>query len=195
VSVWAPPAANDRIEAPAVDDTGPLRWRYDVRVAGVVVAACVLLGAPAGLLWSAVAPRLQVTLTDQGPQVPSLESSKAFVGADGSYLVVMAVLGLLCGTLAWFLARRSGPWTVVALVVGGTFAALIAATVGLRPGAQHAIAALREGSTIRGHVELFLGRRTGTDVTLRAPWAAVAWPVGALTAFLSFALRRPEELD
>lgn len=195
MSVWAPPAATDLIEAPAVADTGPSRWRYDVRVAGVVVVVSVLLGAPAGLLWSAVAPRLQVTLTDQGPQVPNLESSKAFVGADGSYLVVMGVLGLLCGTVAWFLARRSGPWTVVALVVGGTLAALTAAAVGLRPGTQHAIEALQKGSPLRGHLELFLGRRTGTNVSLRAPWAAVAWPVGALTAFLSFALRRPEELD
>ncbi len=194
MSVWAPPAPTDRVEAP-VADTGPPRWRYDVRVAAVVVAVSVLLGAPAGLIWSAVAPRLQVTLTDQGPQVPNLESSKAFVGADGSYLIVMAVLGLLCGTLAWFLARRSGPWTVLALVVGGTLAALTAAAVGLRPGSQHAIEALQAGSTFRGHLELFLGRRTGTDVSLRAPWAAVAWPVGALTAFLSFAVRRPEDLD
>ena len=172
-----------------------MRWREDlVAFVGIVVAS-VLLGAPAGLLWSRVAPHLTVRLTAQGADAPNIESTKAFVGADGSYLVVMLVAGVLCGALAWWFARRSGPWTVLALVIGGVLAALIAASVGLRPGAHQAIEALKEGSPVRGNVQLFLGRRTGNDLSLRAPWAAVGWPVGALTAFLIGALRRPEELD
>lgn len=171
------------------------RARRDAATVVAVVVASVLLGSPFGLIWAAVAPHLTVTVTDQGPQAPDLESTKAFIGADGSYAVVMAVAGVLCGLLAWRFARRSGPWTVLALVAGGVLAALIAASVGLRPGSQHAIEALREGSPIRGQVQLFLGRRSGSDLSLRAPWAAVAWPVAALVAFLVPALRRPDELD
>lgn len=171
------------------------RARQDAAAVAGIVVVSVLLGSPFGLLWSALAPRLTVTVTDQGPQAPDLESTKAFIGADGSYAVVMAVAGVLCGLLAWRFARRSGPWTVLALVLGGVLAALIAASVGLRPGSQHAIEALREGSPVRGQVQLFLGRRTGSSLSLRAPWAAVAWPVGALVAFLLAALRRPDQLD
>ncbi len=160
---------------------------------GTVVAS-VLLGAPAGLLWSLVAPRLTVGVSDKGVSVSNLESTKAFVGADGTYLVVMLAVGFLCGALAWRFARRSGPWTVLGLAAGGVLAALIAASVGLRPGAHHAIEALRQGSTFRGTVDLYLGKRTGNNLSLRAPWAAVAWPVGALGAFLIGALRRPEQV-
>jgi hypothetical protein len=192
-TLWAPPQPLPQ-PLPAV--AGPSRWRQDLGTAAAVVVTCVLLGAPAGLVWSAVAPRLRVTVSDKGFDVPDLESSKALVGADGSYLVVMLLAGVLCGVLAWLFARRSGPWTVAALVVGGVLAALIAAAVGLRPGAAHAIAATREGSAFRGQVDLYLGRLTRPDtLRLRAPWAAVAWPVGALVAFLVPAFQRPEELD
>lgn len=187
--VWTPPP-------PVAAEAGASRWREDVTAFGGIVVASVLLGAPAGLLWAAVAPRLTVTVTDDGQQVTNLESTKAFIGADGTYLVVMLVMGLLCGALAWRFARRSGPWTVLALVSGGVLAALIAAAVGLRPGAQEAIAALQQGSSFRGDVDLFLGVRDGGgEVALRATWAAVGWPVGALVSFLIGAFQRPEELD
>lgn len=171
------------------------RWREDLTAFVGIVVGSVLLGAPAGLLWSRVAPRLTVQIKADGPHVADLESSKAFIGADGSYLIVMFVLGLLCGLLAWRFARRSGPLTVLGLALGGTLAALIAASVGLRPGAHHAIEALKQGSPFRGSVHLFLGVRSGDALSLRAKWAAVGWPVGACLAFLLSALRRPEELD
>ena len=41
-----------------------LRARYDAVVASAIVAVLLLLGAPAGLLWSAVSPRLTVVLAD-----------------------------------------------------------------------------------------------------------------------------------
>lgn len=173
------------------------RWRDDVRVFVVTVATIVLLGAPAGLLWSAIAPHYTVRVTDQGLQADDIESTKAFIGADGTYALVVLGVGVLCGVVAWRLGRRGGPWTVAGLVVGGVLAALVAAEVGLRPGAPEALEALRPGSPFRGTVELYLGRRTGdsNDLALRAPWALVLWPVGSLIAFLIPAYRRPEQLD
>jgi hypothetical protein len=187
--VWAAPAS-------VVPAPRPSRWREDATAFVGIVVASVLLGAPAGLLWAAVAPRVRVTFTADGPTVDNIESTKAFVGADGSYLLVMVGLGVLCGVLAWVFARRSGPWTVLALVLGGVLAALIAASVGLQPHSKEALAALRSKDTTQGSVELFLGRRgKDDDLSLRAPWAAVGWPVGALVAFLVPAFQRPEELD
>ncbi|MCW2544683.1 MAG: hypothetical protein JWM40_2235, partial [Frankiales bacterium] len=114
------------------------RLVQDVQTVFCVVAGFVLLGAPAGLLWSAVAPRVDVTVSAKGLDAGDIESSKAFIGADGSYVVVMLLMGILCGFLAWRLFARSGPVTVLAIVVGGTLAALIAASVGLMPGADAA---------------------------------------------------------
>jgi hypothetical protein len=188
--VWAPPQPVQA--APA----GPSRWRQDLTRFAAVVVGSVLLGAPAGLLWAAVAPHPMAHFVPGGAVITDGESTKAVVGGDGSYLLVMLAFGLLCGVLAWLFARRSGPWTVAALVVGGVLAALIAAAVGLRPGAAETIQALRSGAPGHPDIELYLGRM-GEDgaLHLRAPWAAVAWPVGALVAFLVGALRRPEELD
>ena len=169
------------------DDPGALaqRTRSDRRAFAVIVAVLVLLGAPAGLLWSAVSPRLTVQLTAAGPSTGNVEG-KAFVGADGSFVVVLLFVGLLSGLLAWRYARRGGPATVLALLVGGLLAAKIAAVVGVRPGAADVRHLLRDPMA-RGSVELYL--------KLRSPWAVVFWPVGALAGFLLPALVRPELLD
>ena len=161
------------------------RGLRDLGTAVALVVGCLLLGAPAGLLWSAVAPRVRVVLGPDGPSAQDLEG-KAFIGADGSFLLVVLAAGVLTGLLAWRLARRSGPWTVVALVIGGLLAAKVAGVVGVRPGKAHVQSLLHDPSA-RGTVELFL--------RLRSPWVVVGWPVGALAAFLVRALRRPEELD
>lgn len=161
------------------------RWQRDLRTAGLLVAVCILLGAPVGLLWSTIAPRLQVQLGPDGPAAQGLEG-KAFIGADGSFLLVVLAAGVLTGVLAWLLARRAGPWTVLGLLVGGLLAAKVAAVVGVRPGKAH-VQALLHDPMAHGSVQLFL--------KLRAPWVLVGWPVGALAAFLVPALRQPEELD
>jgi hypothetical protein len=180
-----------------VPGTTEQRWRSDVPPALAVLVGSVLLGAPAGLLWSHVAPRLRVTFGADGPAAADLEGSKAFIGADGSYLLVMLGVGALCGVLAWFFARRSGPWTVGALAVGGLLAALVAARVGVVPGSHEAVEALRQGKVGHPPIDLYLGKLEpkATVPHLRATWAGLAWPVGALCAFLVGALRRPEDLD
>lgn len=171
------------------------RLREDALTGATVLAVVILLGAPAGLIWSWLAPHLTLTVSSGGADAPDLESTKAFVGADGSYLLVGLLFGVACGLLAWRFARRSGPWTVVALAVGGTLAALVAAEVGLRPGSQHALAALGDHSRFRGTLQLYLGRYQHGHLGLRMPWAFVFWPVGACVTFLVAGLRRPHELD
>jgi hypothetical protein len=173
------------------------RWQRDIAAFAVLIAGLVLLAAPAGLLWSAVAPRYTVERKDSGIEFPNIESTKAFVGADGTYVVILLVLGLLTGLLAWRFGKQYGPATVLGLAVGGLLGAWIAARVGLMPGRTAVMAALGDSSTRRGPIDLYLGvrdQKTG-DLALRGAWGAVAWPVGSLVAFLSLALRRPELLD
>lgn len=174
----------------------PSRWRSDAAAFVVVVVSLVLLAAPAGLLWSAVAPRYTVVRTADGLDFPNVESTKAFIGADGSYVVIVLVVGLLTGFLAWRYARQYGPGTVLGLAVGGLLAAWIAGRVGLMPGSRTAMSALGESSTVRGPIDLYLGMRdqkTG-DLSLRGAWGAVFWPVGSLLVFLGFGLQRADEL-
>jgi hypothetical protein len=193
VDVWAPPAVQDTSGWQTVLPTpGPSRLKADVLRFGAVVLGMVLIGAPAGLLWAAVAPHYTVVFKDGEASYPLLESTKAFIGADGSFAAVTLVAGAVCGLLAWRLARRSGPWTVAALAVGGVLAALVASRVGLLPGRQAAFDAVARK---QGSVDLFLGARSGDDTHLRAPWTMVIWPVAALVAFLVPAFLRPEELD
>ena len=180
------------VDAQAADGAGPghrpeqpSRWRREAVIAVLVTFGCLLLAAPAGLLWSVVAPRLSVTLGPDGPAAHGLEG-KAFIGGDGSFLLVVAGAGVLSGVLGWLMARRAGPWTVLGLFVGGLLAAKVAAVVGVRPGRAH-VQALLHDRTARGTVQLYL--------RLRSPWAVVGWPVGALTTFLLAALWRPEQLD
>ena len=203
VSVFSPPSperVNERLTEPEDEardqplDGGLSRWRHDLAGAVALTSLIVLLGAPAGLLWSAVAPHFTIVRTDGELSLPNIESSKAFVGADGSYVVVVVALGVLTGALAWRWARSYGPGTVLGLTVGGLLAALVAAAVGLRPGAQEAVEALRDMSGGNGSFELFLGARdqaTG-DLSLRAAWAPVLWPVASLVTFLVPAFRRSD---
>jgi hypothetical protein len=143
-----------------------------------------------------VAPRITVEFSRTGPQVPDLQSSKAFIGADGTFLLVAFLAGVLCGALAWWFARRGGPWTVGGLVVGGLQAGVVASRVGLMPGTDEVFAALSDSAhRTSGSVELFLGRRLEDGLHMRAPWTIVGWPVGALLAFLVGAFRRPEDVD
>jgi hypothetical protein len=171
-------------------------------LAGLTVTfGSILLGAPIGLLWAAVAPRAHVLVSARGTDIPDVETTKAFIGADGSYFLVLLGAGVLCGLLAWRFFRRSGPVVVLALAIGGIVAALIVAAVGLLPGAQEALDAVSEGSTFRGSTDLYLGRLVHKgavsvhSLSLRATWAFVAWPVGALLTFLAAATIRPQDLD
>jgi hypothetical protein len=191
--VWAAPSTTQTAGWETVlPPRGPSRRRRDVTRCVAIVVGMVLLGAPVGLLWSALAPHYTVVFDAGQATYPFIESTKAFIGVEGTFVAVTFVVGALCGALAWWFGRSSGPWTVVALAVGGVLAALVAAHVGLLPGRQEAFDALARK---QGSVQLFLGARSGNDTHLRAPWAVVVWPLGALVAFLVPAFIRPEELD
>lgn len=191
---WAPPSADGGTagwQAPRQERI-PGRFRQDVPRSLLLVVATVLAGAPVGLIWSALAPHYTVVFDNGDATYPDIESSKAFIGADGTFVLAMVAAGLLTGLAAWFLARRSGPWTVVALAVGGALAALVAMRVGLLPGRQEAFEAI---SRKRGAVDLFLGVREGDSTHLRAQWAFLFWPATALVVFLVGAIARPEQVD
>lgn len=151
--------------------TDPPSGGSAARTGVLVVIAMVLLGAPVGLLWAAVAPTVEVLLEGGTARLVD-PNSDGFIAVDGVFGVLVLLAGVLCGAGAWRLVRQPGTGVVVGLVVGGLLAAEVARRTGELVNAGAALAALESGRD--GVVEL--------SVRLRAEQARLAWPVGALAA-------------
>lgn len=151
----------------------------------LTAAMVVLLGAPAGLLWSALAPHAHVLASPPAPATVPDGGTEVFIAGDGWFVGVTLLLGLVTGVLAWLLARRAGPFVVVALLVGGLAASYVASRVGVRVGqdALRAFLASGRAGTVRA------------NVALQATATIVVWPLGALAAFGALVLSRVDELD
>lgn len=153
------------------DASEPVR---DAVAALLTAVALVLLGAPVGLLWAGVAPRVQVVLGEEVPRLVDPETG-AFVAADLAFAALVLGAGLVCGLLALApVAHPYGPGVVVGLLLGGLGAAVAAYRTGEQVGLTAFQAALGE----RGAV-----RTVDATVQLLALETTVLWPVGALTAF------------
>lgn len=183
---WQPPDNPWAVTAPGWNpppaSTAPTPSVASEVAAGVGTAAAVaLLGAPIGLLWAAVAPKVSVVRTSEGLNLLSAQT-KAFVGADGWFLVIGLLAGVLCGVLAWRFGRSRSLATVLGLTVGGVLAAVIAWRVG------HLVDVPRLAATLRS-----LSGKPIIDPTLdlRAKGVLFAWPFAAVAAFLVLLGIRP----
>jgi hypothetical protein len=160
-----------------------LRWRDDLLAAGFTAAIAVLLGAPVGLLWSALAPHAHVSVSAAGSTVVD-GASEVFIAGDGWFIGITLLVGVVTGVLAWLVARASAPFVVVGLAVGGLLASYVASKVGIRLGQDSLRAALRHGPD-------------GTyvaNVALQAQVAVLVWPLGALVSFATLVVSRADEI-
>lgn len=167
-----PPAIGAPYASAEQEPVPPLR---DDLLAGVLAAVVsVLLAAPVGLLWAALAPRLEVSVDDAG--MPSLVRPVAdeFITADAYFLLAVGVAGLVGGVVAWRLAREHGPAVVMGLFLGGLAAGWVAMAVG---------ELVDEGAVQRA---VDAGRQVVVEagLRLRAQEALVAWPVGSLLGYV-----------
>jgi hypothetical protein len=155
----------------------PAGWQQDLLVGLLTTVVLVLLGAPVGLLWAALSPRVDVALRAGGPGLVMPETGD-FIGADGLFLVIVLAVGTACGVLAWVLAQRTrpgpGPGVVLGLALGGLLAAYVASRTGAQVGREEFLAAVDDAAR-RGTIQ--------ASIRLRATEALVGWPVGALAAF------------
>jgi hypothetical protein len=160
-----------------------LRWRTDLLTTGFTAAVCVLLGAPLGLLWSAVAPHAHVAVDAAGATIVD-GATEVFIAGDGWFIALTLLAGVATGVVAWLVARRSAPYVVVGLAIGGLLASYVASKVGVRLGQD----------TLQSAVH---GGRAGTyvaNVALQAKVAVVAWPIGALLTFATLVVSRADEI-
>lgn len=118
-----------------------------------------MLGLPAGLIWSAVAPRAVVQLIVAGfPAAVNAETS-AYIAADGWFCAIAAVAGILTGVIGYLLLVKPGENTfaAVGLVLGSLAAAFIMWWLGGQIGLsayQHAVATSRIGADFNQSLNL-----------------------------------------
>lgn len=160
--------------------------RGELLAALLAAVGVALLGAPVGLLWSAVAPRPDVVPTaDRGLDFVDPET-KDFITADVYLFLLCLVVGLVCGVLAFRLGRRHALGAVVGVVLGSAVAAWISYRVGILGEHRDDLVALAQAGRLTGVTDL--------PLTLQAKTVLLAWPGGAALAFAVLVYRLPREV-
>jgi hypothetical protein len=157
----------------------------ETRLGTWLAAGVLLLGAPAGLLWARLAPRVDVRVADDGtPFLAELESSQFFT-VDLTFGVLMLVGGLGSAGLARRGLQRSWLGLVAGLTLGGLLAARVARAVGERVVTDRLVADYCAATPEAGFCTLFDGR-----FTLRAPQLVLLWAAVSLLATAVTLVRR-----
>ena len=166
---------------PGQDQHSAARAR-DLCAAAAILAGSVVLGVPAGLIWAATAPRIDVPAALDGAE----SAFEAQAGADIAYGAVALVAGALCGALAWWRAYRRGALVPLALAAGGAGGALVAATIGHQRNSGRVLAQVPPDLSQRAHDVVDFGLRTHQAIAL--------WPAAALLMYivLTVGLTEPE---
>ncbi len=118
------------------------RWitRADVVFGGSVVVGLAVVGVPVGLIWQLISPGRPAGFRYAGGPVFAFEESEAMIAADGRFVLLTAIVGLLAGGGAWLVVSRRGAITAAALALGGLAGAVVADLVGWATGGGSASA-------------------------------------------------------
>jgi hypothetical protein len=177
-----------RHTAPAPGPAAAAYWRgwpevrADLRSSVSIVLALALAGLPAGLLWWLLAPRADFRVTADGPMPIGNPSQELLVADDAVLALLLLAVGLLAGGAAWFLRRRRGVATVLALALGACLTAVVAWQLGELLGAGPSEAQLAE-----------VGARVTTSLTLGSVAALAVAPFGAMLAYVVGVLSSPDD--
>jgi hypothetical protein len=170
---WAvSPAAEGGDSGTGASAAGPA-WGREIREAllvGLPVAA--VTGALLGLLWWWRAPR--VPLVSDGEAVLLLNSEgQQAIGADGTFLLLGLLIGVVTGIVVFALRRAGGGGVVIGLAAGALLGSWLAWRLGVWLGPTEDIAGAAEaaGVGVSFDAPLDLGAR---GVLLGLPFAALA---------------------
>ncbi|HEX5493150.1 MAG TPA: hypothetical protein VFX70_01065 [Mycobacteriales bacterium] len=149
--------------------------RRDARSAGVVLAAMAVAGLLLGVVWYLISPRLGFRIDSSGNILPlGAVESEALIGADGRFVGLTALAGLVAGLLCWWRLRAvRGPAVAVGLAAGGVVGALITSVIGHLLGHGPSAAALHQ-----------VGNVVHAPLELRSKVGLIAEPFVALAAYV-----------
>ena len=167
---------------PAAVTHPPLLELADLWTAILGTVFVIPLGVLAGFVWLWLAPRAMVSADGKGGAQLLNPETKAFAGADVTFLFITVVAGLLCGIVAALLARHRGVAVSVALAAGGTIAAVLAAWIGRAMSGGPAAHWAHHVSA--GHHRFFI------ELTTRQ--YLVVWPLAAVLVTFVAALATPD---
>jgi hypothetical protein len=127
----------------------------------LILAGSAVVGLAGGLIWAAVAPRVQYQMYTLKPPTAYATDpeTSAFIAADGWYCFIALAGGALIGLLAYLFAiRRYGAPAMVSAVAGSIGAAFIAAWLGHQasggPGFNELIATSKPGTYLYAPISL-----------------------------------------
>src|SRR5690242_510404 len=145
-----------------------------LRIWAAATGALALLGVPVGLLWSWSSPRTPYLIYEHKPWMAKPDA-ESLISADGHLALLVTVLGLLSGAVAYALAGRRNDLALIAgLATGGIAGSLAAWAVGHRIGLsafEHAVKTAKDGTPVDG------------ALSLGAHGVVLLWPLAALIVF------------
>jgi hypothetical protein len=139
----------------------------------VAIAALAAVGAAVAPLWVHLAPRLAFRVDQPGRALPVVPEAEEYVAADGRFVLITLVVGVVAAAGCWLVRRSRGPLVLLALAAGGLLGAVITWRLGMRIGTGYRPADLRQ-----------VGKVVYQPLTLRAKSALVVEPVAAVIAYL-----------
>lgn len=107
------------------------RTVLELQIAALVTVALAALGAVLGVVWAWWSGRQQRAFVIGPGALYPFDEVETMVGADGRYLFIVALVGLLAGFLGYWLRRAErGPLLLLGLVAGCLAGAALTAWVG-----------------------------------------------------------------
>jgi hypothetical protein len=140
------------------------------RDVAAVLGILLVLGVLCGVLWWLVVPPAEFTKGADGASMGELDLGKQFA-ADGYYVVVAALAGLLAGIALTWWRSRDPLVTTLLLVVGSALAATAMTITGHQLGPGATAAALRTAT---------VGDKVPEPLDVDAFAVYLSWPVSVL---------------
>lgn len=184
---WQAPPSGSHL-APSFGSPDDPDTATELRQAAVVTVLVAIAGIALGLLWLWLAPRVPLVSDGSAVFLRNSEGEEA-IGADGTFVLLAAGLGVLSAAAVFWRLRRGGVFVVVGLALGAVLGSLLAWRVGVWLGpSSDVVARARE-----------VGKGVVFDAPLELHTVAVAvlvWPFVALALHLlltaAFGPRDPE---
>lgn len=144
----------------------------DLRAAGAVGGVLAVLGVLAGLVWGLASPHSLGYVARPGVVIPN--ETEQFIGADGRFVLITAIIGLVAGAVCWAWRARRGPVLAVGLAGGGVVGAVLTALVG------HLVAGGHGSGAVNSRLTLPITLHAGGLVALEAGLALLVYLAGTL---------------
>jgi hypothetical protein len=160
----------------------PLVELADVWTALLGTVGVILLGVPGAFIWVWLAPRTVGIAGGKGRSGLVDGTTKAFVGADVTFLFVGIGAGLLSACVAAVVARHRGTAVSVAMAAGGLAASVLAAWLGRT----------LSGGPVAHWQDHYASGNHRYFIELGARPFLVAWPLAALLVTFVVGLLTPD---